>query len=35
MAAHRAVQLTQRVPPLPAQFSNPTLTIRLIFDYYR
>jgi TonB family protein len=35
MAAYRAVQLTQRVPPLPAQFSNPTLTIRLNFDYHR
>jgi TonB family protein len=35
MAAHRAVLLTQRVPPLPAQFSNATLTVRLTFDYQR
>jgi len=35
MAAHRAVLVTQRVPPLPVQFSNPTLTVRLTFDYQR
>jgi TonB family protein len=35
MAAHRAVLITQRVPPLPPQFSNPTLTVRLTFDYQR
>lgn len=35
MAAHRAVLLTQRVPPLPNQFSNSTLTVRLTFDYQR
>jgi TonB family protein len=35
IAAHRAVLLTQRVPPLPSQFSNPTLTVRLTFDYQR
>ena len=34
-AAYRAVLLTQRVPPLPGQFTNPTLTVRLIFDYQR
>ena len=34
-AAYRAVLLTQGVPPLPAQFTNPTLTVRLIFDYQR
>jgi TonB family protein len=34
-AAYRAVLLTQRVPPLPGQFTNPTLTVRLNFDYQR
>lgn len=35
MAAHRAVLATARVPPLPAQFPNPTLTVHLRFDYHR
>jgi TonB family protein len=35
MAAQRAVLATARVPPLPAQFSNPTLTVHLTFDYNR
>jgi TonB family protein len=35
MNAHRAVLSTARVPPLPAQFSNPTLTVHLRFDYSR
>jgi TonB family protein len=35
MAAHRAVLLTQRVPPLPSQFSNASLTVHLTFDYQR
>jgi TonB family protein len=35
MAAQRAVLLTQRVPPLPPQFPNPTLTVRLTFEYQR
>lgn len=35
MAAHRAVLLTARVPPLPAQFTNQTLTVHLRFDYQR
>jgi protein TonB len=34
-AAYRAVLLTQRVPPLPPQFTNPTLTVHLTFDYSR
>ncbi len=34
LAAHRAVQIA-RVPPLPAQFPNPTLTVHLRFDYQR
>jgi len=33
--AYRAVLLTGRVPALPAQFSNPTLTVHLRFDYSR
>lgn len=35
MAAQRALLLTGRVPPLPAGFSNPDLTIHLRFDYQR
>jgi TonB family protein len=35
LAAHRAVMVTQRVPALPAQYSNPTLTVHLRFDYSR
>jgi TonB family protein len=35
MAAHRAVLATARVPALPPQFSNPTLTVHLRFDYQR
>lgn len=33
-AAMRALQLT-RLPPLPAAFPNPTLTVHLRFDYQR
>jgi periplasmic protein TonB len=33
-AAMRALQLT-RLPPLPAAFENPTLTVHLRFDYQR
>lgn len=35
MTAHRAVMITQRVPPLPAQFPNQTLTVHLKFEYQR
>jgi TonB family protein len=35
MAAQRALLVTGRVPPLPAAFSNPDLTIHLRFDYQR
>jgi protein TonB len=35
MTAHRAVMLTQRVPPLPAQFPNQTLTVHFRFEYHR
>jgi TonB family protein len=33
-SAMRALQVT-RLPPLPAQFQNPTLTVHLRFDYQR
>jgi protein TonB len=33
LAAERAVQLTRQLPPLPAQFPNPTLTVNLNFQY--
>jgi TonB family protein len=33
-ATMRAVQLT-RLPPLPAAFPNPTLTVHMRFDYQR
>jgi TonB family protein len=32
-AALRAVAQTRTLPPLPAQFSNPTLTVNLNFQY--
>jgi protein TonB len=32
-AAARAVILTRQLPPLPAQFPNPTLTVNLFFQY--
>ena len=31
----RAVQITRKLPPLPAQFTNPTLTVHLNFQYQR
>ena len=34
LAAHRAVQIA-RVPPLPAPFPNPDLTVHLRFEYQR
>jgi TonB family protein len=33
LAALRAVAQTRQIPPLPAQFSNPTLGLRLYFEY--
>ena len=33
--AQRAMVLTPRLPPLPAQFTNPTLTVHLTFEYTR
>lgn len=34
-AAERALRVTQRLPPLPAAFPNPTLTVHMRFDYNR
>jgi periplasmic protein TonB len=34
-AAERALHLTARLPPLPAAFPNPTLTVHLRFEYER
>ena len=33
LTAERAVIMTQQLPPLPAQFPNPTLTVHLNFQY--
>ena len=33
LAAQRAVFQTRTLPPLPEQFPNPTLTVRLTFNY--
>jgi len=33
LAAMRAIAQTRTLPPLPAQFSNPTLTVHLNFEY--
>ncbi len=33
MAAQRAVLVTQKLPPLPAEYKNPTLTVHLRFQY--
>ncbi len=34
-ASLRAVLITRQLPPLPAQFPNPTLTVHLNFQYQR
>jgi periplasmic protein TonB len=34
-SAERALHLTARLPPLPAEFPNPTLTVHLRFEYER
>jgi TonB family protein len=34
-ASQRAVALTQRLPPLPAQYTNKDLTVHLVFQYKR
>ena len=35
LGAQRAVQLTRQLPPLPAAFPNPMLTVHLNFQYQR
>lgn len=35
VAANRAVMRTQRLPPLPSPFPNPTLTVHMRFEYQR
>jgi TonB family protein len=35
LGAQRAVLATRRVPPLPSQFPNSTLTVHLRFEYHR
>lgn len=35
LSAQRAVYVTKQLPPLPAQFANPTLTVNLTFEYKR
>lgn len=35
LAAERAVIMTRQLPPLPADFTNPTLTVHLNFQYTR
>jgi TonB family protein len=33
--AVRALQLTRKLPPLPAPFTEPSLTVHLVFEYTR
>lgn len=35
MSAQRAILLTSQLPPLPSAFSEPSLTVRLTFEYRR
>ena len=35
LESRRAVLVTQRLPPLPDQFTRPTLTVYLLFEYKR
>jgi protein TonB len=35
LESRRAVTMTERLPPLPAQFTRPTLTVYLTFEYHR
>lgn len=35
LESRRAVLMTRQLPPLPAQFTEPTLTVHLQFDYRR
>jgi TonB family protein len=33
--ATRALRLTQKVPPLPTEYTNPSLRVHLSFEYQR
>ena len=33
--AQRSLQLTKKLPPLPAAFAEPSLTVHLLFEYQR
>jgi hypothetical protein len=35
LTAQRALLLTKQLPPLPAAFTEPSLTVHLYFDYQR
>jgi TonB family protein len=35
LLANRAVLLTRKLPPLPTAFSEPSLTVHLVFEYQR
>ena len=35
MSAQRAIRLTPQLPPLPSAFGEPSLTVRLTFEYQR
>ncbi|MEW6321748.1 MAG: energy transducer TonB, partial [Acidobacteriota bacterium] len=35
LLAHRAILLTRQLPPLPAAFTEPSLTVHLVFEYQR
>jgi TonB family protein len=35
LASLKALQATQQVPALPAQYTNPSLTVHLVFEYRR
>jgi TonB family protein len=35
LASQRALQLTRQLPPLPAQYTNPSLTVHMKFEYQR
>lgn len=35
LASQRAIQVTRNVPPLPAAFTPPQLTVYLVFEYQR
>lgn len=35
LMAERALRLTRQLPPLPAAFTEPSLTVHLVFEYQR